>query len=184
MIPFQFSVMIRGNSMRRPMTRYFARWNAGLIAVVAVISGSFPVSVRADAPWIVRGKQGMVAADSKYASEAGLEILRDGGNAIDAAVATSFALAVTRPYSTGLGGGGFLVARMANGQVIIQDFRETAPATADVGMFVRSRAKNPSGPSPSEFGHLAVATPGLFAGRTQILTMFGVRPLERVMQPA
>jgi len=153
-----------------------------VLAVAAIAFSS--MTAFADVPWIVRGKQGMVAADSKYASEAGLEILKEGGNAIDAAVATSFALAVTRPYSTGLGGGGFLVARMTSGQIVIQDFRETAPASADVGMFVRARTKDPIGPSPSEFGHLAVATPGLVAGRWQIASMFGVRPFEKLLQPA
>jgi len=138
----------------------------------------------ADPPWIVRSEKGVVAADSKEASEAGAEMLRAGGNAIDAAVATSFALAVTRPYSTGLGGGGFLVARFADGHVVAQDFRETAPAAATTDMFIAAAARNPDGPSVSEFGPLAVAVPGLVAGRCQILALHGTLPLSRTLAPA
>ncbi len=126
----------------------------------------------------------MVAADSEFASKAGLEILEAGGNAIDAAVAVSFALAVTRPYSTGLGGGGFMIARMADGKVIVQDFREIAPAASTPDMFVKAKAANPDGPSPSEFGFLGVAVPGLVAGRCEALKQWGTMPLARVLQPA
>ncbi len=138
----------------------------------------------ADAPWIARGRHGMVAADSELASRAGLEMLQAGGNAIDAAVATSFALAVTRPYSTGLGGGGFMIARFADGKIVVQDFREAAPAGALADMFAKAKAANPSGPSPSEFGHLAVAVPGLVAGRCQALAQWGTLPLDQVLAPA
>lgn len=126
----------------------------------------------------------MVAADSKHASQAGLEMLQAGGNAIDAAVATSFALAVTRPYSTGLGGGGFMIARFADGRVVVQDFRETAPAAATVNMYVLAAEKKPDQPSPSEFGHLAIAVPGVVAGRCHALAQYGTLPLKRVFGPA
>ncbi len=142
-----------------------------------------PVVLPADAPWIARGTKGMVASDSRYASRAGLEMLQQGGNAIDAAVATSFALAVTRPYSTGLGGGGFMIARFADGRVIVQDFRETAPAAATPGMYAKPAGDEPR-PSPSEFGHLAVAVPGVVAGRCQALAQWGTLPLNRVLEPA
>ncbi len=126
----------------------------------------------------------MVAADSEYASKAGLAVLEAGGNAIDAAVAVSFALAVTRPYSTGLGGGGFMIARFADGRVVVQDFRETAPAASTPDMYVKAKEANPDGPSPSEFGYIAVAVPGLVAGRCQALAQWGTLPLEKVLQPA
>ncbi len=155
-----------------------------LCIAVFLLTGVLP-TVSADSPaWIARGARGLVAADSKHASEAGVEMLRAGGNAIDAAVATSFALAVTRPYSTGLGGGGFMIARFADGRVVVQDFRETAPAAATSDMFVKASAADPKGPSPSEFGHLAVAVPGLVAGRCQALSQFGTLPLKRVLDPA
>ncbi len=126
----------------------------------------------------------MVAADSKHASQAGLEMLQAGGNAVDAAVATSFALAVTRPYSTGLGGGGFMIARFADGRIVVQDFRETAPSAATANMYVLAAEKKPDQPSPSEYGHLAVAVPGLVAGRCQALAQYGTLPLKRVLGPA
>lgn len=137
-----------------------------------------------DPEWIARGKSEMVATDSEYASKAGLAMLEAGGNAIDAAVAVSFALAVTRPYSTGLGGGGFMIARFVDGRVIVQDFRETAPAASTPDMFVRAREKNPNGPSPSEFGVLGVAVPGLVAGRIEALQKWGTLSRGKVLQPA
>jgi len=156
----------------------------GVVAGLIVGLGVGRPAAAADAPWIARGAGGMVAADSKHASQAGLEMLQAGGNAIDAAVATSFALAVTRPYSTGLGGGGFMIARFADGRIIVQDFRETAPAAATANMYVLATEKRPDQPSPSEFGHLAVAVPGLVAGRCQALAQYGTMPLRRVLDPA
>lgn len=135
-----------------------------------------------DPDWIVRGRHGLVAADSLHASQAGVEVLKQGGNAIDAAVAVSFALAVTRPDSTGLGGGGFMIARMHDGAIIVQDFRETAPAAATADMF--TSAATTDGPSPSEVGFLAAGVPGLVAGRCAALPRFGTMPLSRVLAPA
>ncbi|MGB2984603.1 MAG: gamma-glutamyltransferase [Phycisphaerae bacterium] len=148
-----------------------------LTAVVAPVGA-------ADPPWISTGTKGLVASDSAYASQAGLEILKAGGNAIDAAVAVSFALGVTRPYSTGLGGGGFMIARFADGRVVVQDFRETAPAAATRDMYVEAAKRDAKHPSPSRIGHLAVAVPGLLAGRCQALKQFGTMPLARTMGPA
>lgn len=155
-----------------------------ICGVGLALCGSLPFVAAESPPWIARGTSGMVAADSKHASQAGLEMLQAGGNAIDAAVATSFALAVTRPYSTGLGGGGFMIARFADGRIVVQDFRETAPAAATSGMFVKAAELKPGDLSPSEFGHLAVAVPGLVAGRCQALAQYGTLPLKRVLGPA
>ncbi len=138
----------------------------------------------AEPDWLVTGKNGVVASDSEYASRAGLEILQAGGNAIDAAVAVSFALGVTRPYSTGLGGGGFLVAYFRDGRILVQDCRETAPAAATRDMFARPSEASPGSPLPSLYGHLAVAVPGLLAGRCQALAQQGTMPLARVIAPA
>jgi len=152
---------------------------AGLVSTVAALV------VRAGDPaWIARGSREMVAADSEFASRAGLEMLQSGGNAIDAAAAVSFALAVTRPYSTGLGGGGFMIARLADGRIVVQDFRETAPAGATTDMCAKAARERPDGPSPSEFGYLAVGIPGLVAGRCQALAQFGTMPLAKTLQPA
>ena len=136
-----------------------------------------------DLPWIARAEHGMVATDNAHASRAGLSMLVAGGNAVDAAVATSFALAVTRPYSTGLGGGGFTILRLAGGQVIVQDARETAPALATPDMFSDAQDDHTS-PPPSRFGARAVATPGLLRGRCEMLAKHGTLPLATVMAPA
>ena len=166
------------------MRRKIIRKLSSICSVVLALSGGIPFVAGEATPWVARGAKGMVAADSKHASEAGVEMLRAGGNAVDAAVATSFALAVTRPYSTGLGGGGFMIARFADGRVVVQDFRETAPAEATASMFIKAAELKPGGPSPSEFGHLAVAVPGLVAGRCQALARFGTLRLGRVLGPA
>jgi gamma-glutamyltranspeptidase/glutathione hydrolase len=137
-----------------------------------------------DPEWIARGAQGMVASDSPYASQAGVEILKAGGNAVDAAVGVSFALAVTRPYSTGLGGGGFMIVRFADGRVVVQDFRETAPARAAPDMYTKITGASQGGPPRSRYGHLAVAVPGLVAGRCQALAQHGTMPLAGVIGPA
>ena len=84
------------------------------------------------------GTGGMVASRSDLASEVGSQILKEGGNAVDAAVATGFALAVTYPSAGNLGGGGFLVISLADGTVVTQDNRETAPAAASRDMFLDS----------------------------------------------
>jgi len=136
----------------------------------------------ADPDWVARGAYGMVATDSQLASQIGKQILVDGGNAVDAAVAVSFALAVTRPYSTGLGGGGFMIAHLGDKKVVVQDFRETAPAASTRDMFAGKTP--PGGLSPSQIGGLAVAVPGLVAGRTQALSKWGTMPLEKVVAPA
>ncbi len=156
-----------------------------IFATVALGIALASAVARSDTPpWIASGANGMVASDSRHASKAGVSILEAGGNAVDAAVAVSFALAVTRPYSTGLGGGGFMICRFADGRVIVQDFRETAPAAATADMYVRAAKRKPASPSPSRLGHLAVAVPGLVAGRCQALARYGTMPIARVMAPA
>src|SRR4051812_19658374 len=87
--------------------------------------------------------KGVVVSQSKLASEVGAKILREGGNAIDASVATAFALAVTHPTAGNIGGGGFLVFRSVRGQADTYDFRETAPARATADMFVRNGKYDP-----------------------------------------
>ncbi len=126
----------------------------------------------------------MVAADSYDASLAGLEILRAGGNAFDAAAAVSFALAVVRPESTGLGGGGFMIGyKAAEGSIVVSDFRETAPAAATSDMYVRQPTIT-GDLSASEYGYRAVATPGLVAGRVEMVRRHGKLPLDVIVAPA
>src|SRR5438477_13027662 len=89
----------------------------------------------------VRGAHGMVATDEELASRAGVEILQKGGNAVDAAVATAFALAVVEPAAGNIGGGGFMLVRMADGRSSFLDYREVAPGKATREMYIKPDGK-------------------------------------------
>src|SRR5690554_1492808 len=109
----------------------------------------------------VQGTGGAVASTDPVATEIGIEILRRGGNAIDAAIATHFALAVVNPEAGNIGGGGFLVARMAGGETVALDFRETAPMAATRDMYLDEEGEPTDA---SVVGHLAAGVPGSVAG--------------------
>jgi len=122
----------------------------------------------------------IVAADHELASSVGVEILQQGGNVVDAAVATSFALAVVRPESCGLGGGGFMLIWNAREQkAIALDYRERAPALASRDMFTRT-----SDPASSRRGGLAVGVPGTVAGLCYALEQYGTMTRAQVLAPA
>ena len=124
----------------------------------------------------------MVASVHEAATRAGLDIMRQGGNAIDAAVATGFALAVVHPQAGNIGGGGFLLVRFADGKTTFLDFREKAPAKATADMYL-----DPQGnvvEDMSLYGYKAVAVPGSVAGLAHAQKKWGKLPLARVMQPA
>ena len=128
------------------------------------------------------GPKGMVASSSVHASEIGVAVLRAGGNAVDATVAVSFAISVTRPQSTGLGGGGFLLYfDAATGETPVFDFRETAPAAAYRDMYVRD---GKAVPALSREGGLAVGVPGTVAGLIEVHKRYGSKPLAALIQPA
>ncbi len=132
-------------------------------------------------PYPAMGRQGMVASANRQATEAGLEVLKKGGNAIDAAVAVGYALGVGDPYHSGIGGGGFMVLRLANGQLHAVDFRETAPRSARRDMYLKDGKVVPG---LSTDGALAVAVPGVVAGYDLVLRRFGTMPLKEVLAPA
>jgi gamma-glutamyltranspeptidase / glutathione hydrolase len=130
----------------------------------------------------VREPKAMVVSDEKLASDAGVEIMKRGGNAVDAAVATAFALAVVEPEAGNIGGGGFMLVRMANGREGFVDYRETAPARASRNMYLR-----PDGtvdPKASIEGYRAIGVPGTVAGMALALREYGTMTLAQVMQPA
>ncbi len=130
----------------------------------------------------VRGSHGMVATDEPLASQAGVDILKRGGNAIDAAVATAFALAVVEPAAGNIGGGGFMLVRLANGKTTFFDYRETAPSKATRDMYIK-----PDGTLDKEastVGYRSVAIPGTVAGLALALKTHGNMKLADVMQPA
>jgi gamma-glutamyltranspeptidase/glutathione hydrolase len=158
------------------------RTSGVLRAVLAalLITGVLAHEARAawPAPALARG--GMVVTSQPDATRAGIAMLETGGNAIDAAVAAAFAVSVTRPFSSGLGGGAFVLIRLANGESVAIDARETAPAAADRDMYVR-----PGVPERASLvGPLAVGTPGLVAGLSLVLERYGTKTLAEVMAPA
>ena len=122
----------------------------------------------------------MVVSSQVDATRAGVSLLEAGGNAVDAAVATAFAVGVTQPFSTGIGGGGFILIRMADGRVAAIDARETAPAAATVDMYTREGVDERA----SVRGPLAVGTPGLVAGLALALELYGTKSLSECLQPA
>lgn len=129
-----------------------------------------------------KAASGVVVSDNKLATQAGMEVLKAGGNAVDAAVATAFALGVVDPASAGIGGGGFMVIYQGKERKAhALDFRETAPAAAHRDLFVKGGKLVPN---QSLNGPLAVAVPGQVAGLTEALKRFGRLPLATVMAPA
>lgn len=123
-----------------------------------------------------RFPNGVVVSDSQIASEVGESILRKGGNAVDAAVATGFALAVTFPAAGNLGGGGFMLVRMANGQTVAIDYREVAPRRSTKDMY-----KNPA---DSLTGYLASGVPGTPMGMWEAHRKFGKLPWKDIVEPS
>jgi gamma-glutamyltranspeptidase/glutathione hydrolase len=130
----------------------------------------------------VRASHGMVATDEKLGSEAGVEVLKRGGNAVDAAVAVAFALAVVEPAAGNIGGGGFMLIRLANGKTTFLDYREVAPAKATRDMYIGSDGKLDR--EASVLGYKSVAVPGTVAGLALALKTYGSMKLADVMAPA
>lgn len=130
-------------------------------------------------------RHAVVAADHPLASQAGIEILKSGGNVVDAAVSTMFALSVVRPASSGLGGGGFMVIWNAKQkQAIAIDYRERAPGRTSRKMFADPNRPGRAIPELSRRGHLAIAVPGTVAGLCFAAEHYGRIGLKRVLAPA
>ncbi|HXV87180.1 MAG TPA: gamma-glutamyltransferase [Gemmatimonadales bacterium] len=125
---------------------------------------------------------GMVTSSHYLASAVGTDILRKGGNAVDAAVATAFALAVTLPFAGNIGGGGFLVYHGADGQTTSFNFRETAPLAATERMYLDENGAVRS--NPNHEGILSVGVPGTVAGLVLAHQRLGRRPWKELVQPA
>jgi gamma-glutamyltranspeptidase/glutathione hydrolase len=128
----------------------------------------------------------MVATDEAFGSQAGVEILKRGGNAVDAAVAVAFALAVVEPAAGNIGGGGFMLVRLADGRTHFLDYREVAPGKATRDMYIGAdgRLIPDASPSGSVLGYRSVAVPGTVAGLELALKTYGTMKLADVMAPA
>ncbi len=130
----------------------------------------------------VHAPKAMVASVNELASRAGADIMKQGGNAVDAAVAVGYALAVVHPQAGNIGGGGFMLVRWADGKVNFVDYREKAPGAATANMYL-----DPKGdvvPNLSIVGYKAIAVPGSVAGMTYAHKKWGKLPLATVMAPA
>ncbi len=130
----------------------------------------------------VRAGHGMVASDEELGSEAGVEILKRGGNAVDAAVAVAFALAVVEPAAGNIGGGGFMLIRFASGKTTFLDYREVAPGKATRDMYIGKDGKLDE--EASVIDYRSVAVPGTVAGLALALKTYGSMKLPDVMAPA
>jgi gamma-glutamyltranspeptidase/glutathione hydrolase len=159
----------------------FFRPLVSLLAAVVTAAALMPspAALAASAP--ARARQGMVVTQDEIGSKVGFEVIRTGGNAIDAAVATAFALAVTHPTAGNIGGGGFIVYRPASGEPVAYDFREKAPAAASPDMWLKD-GKYDSG--RHHFSHRAVGVPGTVAGLHLAWKEQGSKPWKDLLQPA
>ncbi len=138
--------------------------------------------VFADDRTCVNGRHGMVVSDHRLASQVGVDVLRKGGNAMDAAVATAFAMAVTFPSAGNIGGGGFLLYHGSDGTIVAFDFREKAPMAATETMFLNEDGKIRD--NSNHEGALSVGVPGTMAGLILAHNRFGRKPLAELIQPA
>ncbi|MDX1675902.1 MAG: gamma-glutamyltransferase, partial [Longimicrobiales bacterium] len=138
------------------------------------------VTVPADSPAAAR--HAMVVSAHRLASEVGDRVLRDGGNAVDAAVATGLALAVVYPRAGNIGGGGFMVLRFPDGRTTAIDFREKAPLAAHPEMWLDSAGEYDRG--RHHLSHKAVGVPGTVAGLAYAHERYGLLPWARLVEPA
>ena len=151
---------------------------AALAMLAAIVCTGLPGHGAQEA----NGASAAVASRSPKATQAGIEVLRRGGNAIDAAVATGFALAVTHPAAGNLGGGGFMVIRLANGEFVANDHREKAPSRAHQDMFLDDKGEVVGGLSTAS--HLAVGVPGSVDGLLGVLERHGTWSRREIIAPA
>src|SRR6201991_3706282 len=170
-------------------------WRRIVAAIVLVVFAIVPAAAQeqrrfytpptADAVHGIAAEHGMVVAQEKLAARVGADILRQGGNAVDAAVATGFAMAVTYPRAGNIGGGGFMVIHLAErNEDIAIDYRETAPAATTRDIFLGPDGK--PDPAKSRDSALGIGVPGTVAGLALALEKFGSSKftLSALLQPA
>ncbi|MDQ3684351.1 MAG: gamma-glutamyltransferase [Acidobacteriota bacterium] len=176
------------------MARMLTAWMLSVICLIA--SSASSIHARASARLSVastlasrepvRAKRGMVASTSRIASQVGVDVMKRGGSAVDAAIAVAFALAVTYPEAGSLGGGGFMMIRLKDGRTTAIDYREMAPAAATRNVFVDSSGKLIKGEGSSTVGYRAAGVPGTVAGMEMALKKYGSGKLTwaQLIEPA
>src|SRR4051812_3171378 len=150
-----------------------------LLSMFWLIAG---IACWAEQPQPVRAPHAMVVTVHQLASQAGVDIMKQGGNAVDAAVAVGFALAVVHPQAGNIGGGGFMLFPRPNGEVHFVDYREKAPAASTAKMYVDANGKVVA--DLSTVGYKAIGVPGSVAGLTYAQKHWGKLPLAKVMASA
>jgi gamma-glutamyltranspeptidase/glutathione hydrolase len=167
------------------MTRCVIFFSAALCLVSLALPGQpvqapTPPAIQHETP--VHTRHAMVVSIHHLATDAGVEVLKEGGNAIDAAVATGFALAVTHPAAGNIGGGGFMLIHFHTGQSTFVDYREKAPLAASVNMYLDDKGNII--PNASVVGYRAIGVPGSVAGMAYAEKKYGKLTLAKVMEPA
>src|ERR1700678_2572527 len=152
------------------------------LLVLGTLCALIPASAAAAPMRPTHAEHAIVTSVHELASRAGVEMLQDGGNAVDAAVATGFALAVVHPPAGNIGGGGFMLIRMADGGTHFLDYREKAPAAATRDMYLDAHGNVIEG--ASEYGYKAIGVPGSVAGMVYAEQKYGKLTLKQVMAPA
>jgi gamma-glutamyltranspeptidase / glutathione hydrolase len=152
------------------------------LSFAVVLSTAQPANTFAASPTPVKGDHGMVVTAQHLASEIGVEVMKQGGNAIDAAVAVGYALAVVYPTAGNIGGGGFMTIRFKDGSSTFLDFRERAPVAATKTMYLDKDGNPIKGASLD--GYLAVGVPGSVAGLETARAKYGTLPREKLLAPA
>ena len=134
----------------------------------------------------VRAKRGIVASTNEVASRIGVDVMKRGGNAVDAAIAVGFALAVTHPAAGNLGGGGFMMIRLKNGKTTAIDYREMAPAAAHRNVYLDKNGELIKGEGGSLVGYRAAGIPGTVRGMELALKKYGSGRLtwSQLVEPA
>lgn len=148
-----------------------------LLALVLLLTSSLSAATREP----LHAERAMVVSTEPNATAVGVDVLRSGGNAVDAAVAVGLALAVTHPAAGNLGGGGFLLLRLADGTTNFIDFRETAPAASTRDMYLDEKGE---ATDQSVVGYRASGTPGTVRGLALALEKYGTRPWRELVKPA
>ncbi|HVF21457.1 MAG TPA: gamma-glutamyltransferase, partial [Pyrinomonadaceae bacterium] len=156
----------------------------GPIFLIVVFINASVAPIAAREP--VRGRRGMVASTNEVASRVGVDVMKRGGNAVDAAIAVAFALAVTHPAAGNLGGGGFMMIRLKDGRTTAIDYREMAPAAAHRDVYLDKNGNLIEGEGGSLIGYRAAGVPGTVRGMELALKKYGSGKLawNQLVEPA
>ena len=158
----------------------FSRQSVSILAAISLCLAPLPALAASPAP--VEAQHGMVVTAQHLATDVGVEVLKNGGNAVDAAVAVGYALAVVYPTAGNLGGGGFMTIRLKDGKTTFLDFRERAPLAATKTMYLDT--KGDIVPRASLDGYLAIGTPGSVMGFETAREKYGTKTREELIAPA